>query len=192
MKRYDRTYFDKWYRSDRVSSASEVRRKVELAVAVAEYMLRRPLRNVLDVGCGEGAWFPHLKALRPRAAYLGVDPSDYVVARFGRARHIVQGTFADPRIDGEYDLVVCSDVMHYLEEREIRAGLPELVRAASGVLFFEVLTKDDDIVGDLEGLIRRPASWYRRTFEAAGLVPLAPYMWLAPALQPFASGLETT
>ena len=192
MKRYDRAYFDKWYRStrDRVSSATEVRRKVELAIAVAEYMLRRPLRSVLDVGCGEGAWFVHVKALRPRAKYRGIDPSEYAVERFGRARHIVQGTFAELRIEDQYDLVVCSDVLHYLEESEIHAGLPALVRAAVGVLFLEVLTKEDDIVGDLEGLIRRPASWYRRLFTSAGLVPIAPYTWLAPPMQRFASRLE--
>ncbi len=27
-----------------------------LAVAVAEYHLERPIRTVLDIGCGEGAW----------------------------------------------------------------------------------------------------------------------------------------
>jgi len=195
MKRYDRTYFDKWYRSarDRVTSAAEVRRKVEMAVAVAEYMLRRPLRNMLDVGCGEGAWFTHLKALRPRAKYLGVDPSGYVVERFGRVRNIVQGAFADVAsldLDELYDVVVCSDVLHYLEEREIRAGLHTLVRVAGGILFLEVLTKEEDIIGDLEGLIRRPASWYRRLFGEAGLVSIAPYTWLAPPMRLFASKLE--
>ena len=34
--------------------------------AMAEYFLRRPMRTVLDIGCGEGAWLPHLRALRPK------------------------------------------------------------------------------------------------------------------------------
>ena len=194
-KRYDRAYFDKWYRSarTRVSSRAEVRRKVELAVTVTEYMLRRPLRTMLDVGCGEGAWFTHLKALRPRAKYQGIDPSDYAVERFGSARNIMQGAFADlpsAELDGQYDLVVCSDVLHYVDDDGIRAGLPALVQHAGGTLFLEVLTNEDEIIGDLDGLIRRPASWYRRTFTAAGLTPLAPYTWLAPAMRMFASDLE--
>ena len=59
MKRYDRAYFDKWYRSrGRITTGAEVRRKVTLAVSEAEYFLRRSLHSVLDVACGEAAWFP--------------------------------------------------------------------------------------------------------------------------------------
>lgn len=195
MKRYDQSYFDKWYRGrGRVHAAGDVERKVALAVAVAEYFLRRKLRSVLDVGCGEGAWQPHLKALRPRVRYLGVDPSEYAVARFGRERNLRRAGFDELkslRLTQPFDLVVCSDVMHYLRDDEIRQGLPELVRLAHGVAFLEVLTADDDIVGDLDGLIRRPAAWYRRTFRSNGLQSVGPYLWLAPSLQPTAAELET-
>jgi len=122
VKRYDRDYFDKWYRRVRVHSTGEMQRKVSMAVSVCEYFLRRRIRNVLDVGCGEAAWFPHLRALRPRVSYLGLDPSDYAVERFGAARHVRKGSFADLNADRRYDLVICSDVLHYLNEREIRRG----------------------------------------------------------------------
>ncbi len=193
MKRYDRAYFDKWYRSrGRINSDAEVRRKVALAVAEAEYFLRRSLRSVLDVACGEGAWFPHLRALRPRASYRGIDPSDYAVRTFGKSRHIVKGSFRDAAaLDGLFDLVVCSDALHYIDEDEIRDGLPGLVRLAGGVLFLEVLTRENDIVGDVEGLIRRPAKWYRALFEEAGLAQVGPYTWLSPLLRDEASALET-
>ena len=77
-KQYDEAYFRRWYhdRKTRVNSQAEVRRKVVMAVSVAEYFLQRPIRSVLDVGCGEGAWFPHLRALRPKVEYLGFDSSD--------------------------------------------------------------------------------------------------------------------
>jgi hypothetical protein len=87
--------------------------------------------------------------------------------------------------------VVCSDVLHYLRDDEIRRGLPELVRLTAGVAFLEVLTADDDIVGDLDGLICRPGAWYRRLFRSAGLQSAGPYVWLAPPLQPGAAELET-
>lgn len=192
MKRYDRAYFDKWYRSrGRVTTGAEVRRKVALAVASAEYHLRRPLRSVLDVACGEGAWFPHLKALRPRASYRGIDPSDYAVAAFGRERRIRKGSFRDVAgIRGAFDLVVCSDALHYIPDDEIRDGLPAMVALARGVLWLEVLTREDDIIGDLEGLIRRPASWYRAHFTGLGLVQSGPYTWLAPHLAGEAAALE--
>lgn len=180
MKHYDKAYFDKWYRRECVNSPAEVRRKVALAVAQTEYGLARTLRNVLDVGCGEGAWREHLRALRPRVRYLGVDPSDYVAATFGRARNIRKAAFgelASLKIDETFDLVVSSDAMHYIPDDELCRGLPELIRLGRGIFFLEVLTSDDDIVGDLEGLIRRSDAWYRKFFREQGLQPVGPYMW---------------
>ena len=181
-KHYDRAYFDKWYRGRaRISSDTEVRRKVMLAVAATEYFLRRPLRSTLDVACGEGAWFPHLEALRPRASYRGIDPSDYAVAAFGRKRHIEKGSLRDVSgIDAHYDLVVCADALHYIDDAEIRDAVPALARIARGVLWLEVLTREDTIIGDLDGLRRRRASWYRKVFTAAGLHQAGPHLWLAP------------
>ena len=194
MKRYDRAYFDRWYRSRKqVNSRTEVRRKVAMAVAVAEFFLHHPVRNVLDVGCGEAAWLPHLRALRPDVAYLGVDPSDYVVDRFGESRNIRKAAFGDLaslRLREQFDLVVCSDALHYVDDRELRRGLPELVRLARGTLFLEVLTADDVIVGDLEALIRRPAAWYRKLFRGAGLTPVAPYSWASPEAAENLAALE--
>ena len=194
-KRYDRVYFERWYRNHetRVNSRLEVRRKVSLAIAVAEYFLRRPLRTVLDIGCGEGAWRAHLRALRPKVAYTGLDSSDYVGERFGRSRNIRKADFADlPRLDlGVFDLVVCSDVMHYLSERELRAGIPALAAATDGVAFLEVLTREDDIVGDLDSLIRRPSSWYRSLFASAGFTFAGPHCWLSPAFADAVAELES-
>lgn len=193
-KTYDQSYFDRWYRGrGRVHAEGDVERKVSIAVAVAEYFLRRKLRNVLDVGCGEGAWQPILRKMRPRVRYVGLDPSEYAVARFGRERNLRRAAFGEVGslgLEQPFDLVVCSDVMHYLPDAELRRGVPELVRLTAGIAFFEVLTTEDDIVGDLEGLIRRPAAWYRRLFRNAGLTSAGPYLWLAPALQATATGLE--
>jgi SAM-dependent methyltransferase len=193
-KTYDRAYFDRWYRhrGTRVSSHAEVRRKVSLAVATAEYFLRRPIRTVLDAGCGEGAWLPHLRALRPRVHYLGLDSSEYVVERFGRQRNIRLASFADlPSLGLDvYDLVVSSDVMHYVPDAELRAGVRALADATDGVAYFEVLTKEDEIVGDLHGFLRRPAAFYRSLFTAAGMSFAGPYLWLSPAFKDAVAGLE--
>jgi SAM-dependent methyltransferase len=85
-KQYDRAYFDTWYRRRGIGDARRLGRKVALAVATAEYHLERPIRTVLDIGCGEGAWRAPLLRLRPSIRYLGFDSSDYAVARYGRAR----------------------------------------------------------------------------------------------------------
>lgn len=195
-KTYDRAYFDRWYRNrtTRVNSHGEVRRKVQVAVASAEYFIRRQLRTVLDVGCGEGAWLPHLRALRPRVQYVGLDPSEYVVRRFGKKRNIHQAAFADlPSLQLDaFDLVVCSDVMHYIPDAELRAGVRAIAEATDGVAYLEVLTKEDEIVGDLDGFLRRPAAFYRDLFAKAGMTFVGPYLWLSPAFQGAVAELEAT
>jgi SAM-dependent methyltransferase len=194
-KVYDRAYFDRWYRNreTRVNEADEVRRKVAMAVTIAEYFLRREIRTVLDIGCGEGAWRSHLKALRPKAHYLGYDSSDYAVTRFGPSRNIRKATFGDlPRLRLKpHDLVVCSDVMHYVPDQELSAGMAAIADAIDGVAYFEVLTKEDDIVGDLHAFIRRPAAFYRKLFQAHRLTFAGPYTWLGPPFNNAVSRLES-
>lgn len=194
-KTYDRAYFDRWYRNraTRVSSHAEVRRKVQIAVASAEYFLRRQLRTVLDVGCGEGAWLPHLQALRPRVKYAGLDPSDYVVRRFGAKRNIHQASFADlAALDlGVFDLVVCSDVMHYVKDEELLPGVRAIAEATDGVAYIEVLTKEDEVIGDLAAFIRRPAAFYRALFTQNAMTFAGPYLWLSPAFKGAVAELES-
>jgi SAM-dependent methyltransferase len=193
-KQYDKAYFDRWYRgrNTRVSTHAEVRRKVSLTVAMSEYFLRRPIRTVLDIGCGEGAWLPHLRALRPRIAYSGLDSSDYAIRRYGAERNIRKATFGDlPKLKlGVYDLVICSDVLHYVPEDEIRAGIKTLAEVTDGLAFLEVLTREDDVTGDLDAFLRRPAAWYRTLFRNAGLTFVGPYCWLSPAFKDAVAELE--
>lgn len=193
-KQYDKAYFERWYhnRATRVNSEAEVSRKVSMAVTVAEYFLRRRLRTVLDVGCGEGAWRAHLRKLRPRIEYLGLDSSDYVVEQYGRERNIRKATFGalpQQRL-GVYDLVVCSDVMHYVRDAELHAGVQTIAEVTDGLAFLEVLTKEDDVQGDLDSFIKRPAMFYRRLFRSTGMTSVAPYCWLAPAFKDAVAELE--
>src|SRR3546814_1857262 len=87
-KQYDADYFQRWYRSGGIGGRQRLARKVALAVATAEYHLERPLRTVLDIGCGEGAWRAPLLKLRPGAQYLGFDSSEYAITRYGRHRNL--------------------------------------------------------------------------------------------------------
>jgi SAM-dependent methyltransferase len=194
-KQYDRRYFDRWYRhpAQRVSGRQVLERKVRLAVAVAEYYLGRPLRSVLDVGCGEGAWRAPLLRLRPGLHYRGIDPSEYAVQRFGRRRNLQQvrfGQLEHLRFGPPVDLLVCSDVMHYVPTPELRRGLAGFAELCSGIAFLEVFTREDDPDGDREGFIGRREAWYRRAFADAGFVACGSHCWLSPALRDEAAALE--
>ena len=193
-KRYDRDYFDRWYRHGGIGGAQRLARKVALAVATAEYHLERPLRTVLDIGCGEGAWRAPLLKLRPGVRYMGFDSSEYAIARHGARRNLHFARFADfqyLRPGPPADLLVCSDVLHYLPAREIDRGLPGLAELCGGVAFLETFAREDAAEGDEDGFIARPGAFYRRRFEAIGFRALGSHCWLSPALAPGATALET-
>ena len=131
--------------------------------------------------------------MRPKLSYLGVDSSEYAIERFGARRNLQYLPFADLNslaLSQAVDLLVCSDVMHYLGDAELKAGLAEFARLCDGAAFLEVFTASDEIIGDLQGLHRRPAAWYRREFDKAGFVPAAPHTYLAVHLAATATALE--
>lgn len=192
-KQYDARYFDRWYRSHGLGDKARLARKVAVAVATAEYHLQRPIRSVLDIGCGEGVWRAPLLKLRPRLAYLGFDSSEYAIQRYGRSRqlHFARfGDFAELRPCAPADLVVCSDVLHYLPTRELDRGLPGLVDLCAGVAFLEVFAREDEAEGDEHDFQNRPAKFYRQRFEALGLRQLGSHCWLSPQLADDATALE--
>ncbi len=194
-KRYDRAYFERWYRDRRhaIAAGGELRRQVAFAVAVTERLLARPLRSVLDAGAGEGRWYPFLQALRPRVRYLGFDSSAWAVARWGRRRNLHFGsleTLDQLDLDGPFDLVVAADVLHYLEAPALRASLAGLVPLIGGVAFLPTFTAEDEIEGDMRGFQKRRAATYRRYFREAGLRPLGMHAWTTTQGQQLLSRLE--
>jgi SAM-dependent methyltransferase len=192
-KTYDADYFKRWYQADQAGGAARLARKVALAVASAEYYLERPIRSVLDIGCGEGAWRAPLLKLRPRVQYLGFDSSAYAIQRYGRSRNLHMakvGDFAWLRPCAPVDLLVCSDVMHYVSSRELRPALEGFAELTGGVAFLEAFSAEDEFDGDHEGFQARPARWYRSGLKNAGFTALGSHCWLSPALAGHAAALE--
>ncbi len=194
MKTYDAHYFQRWYRDGDIGGPQRLARKVALAVATAEYYLERPVRTVLDIGCGEGAWRAPLLKLRPKLRYLGFDSSEYAIRRYGRQRNLHRAAFAEfefLRPCAPVDLLICSDVLHYLPTRELKRGLPGLAELCTGVAFLATFAREDEYEGDHEGFQSRPARWYRQQFESVGLRGAGSHCWLSPALAAEAASLET-
>lgn len=194
-KTYDEAYFTKWYRNPRtrIHSTDSVRRKIRMVVGVAEYFLGRKLRSVLDIGAGEGAWGIELRRMRPGVRYLGVDPSEYAIERHGRRRNLRLGSFdALPamRLGRAYDLVVCADMLQYVADQSLKAGIRHLASLLNGVAFLEAYTSGDEMEGDLVGWHRRSKSRYRRIFADAGLVPCGVHCYLTRDLAAHAVELE--
>lgn len=197
MKTYDRAYFDRWYRDPkaRVATAESIGRKVHLVVSVAESLLLRPVRSVLDIGCGEGTWRAPLKKLRPSIRYVGVDSSDYAIARFGKRRGIRRGTFGglgaiERSLRGRFDVIVCCDMLQYVPAGELHAGLASVAALLGGVAYLEAYTSGDSIEGDRRGWHNRSAAQYRRAFRTAGLTSVGMHCWVGAGLQSSTAELE--
>ena len=194
-KKYDRAYFDRWYRDprSRVVTPAVIARKAHMVVGVAEYFLGRTVRSVLDVGCGEGDWYRALKRMRPGIRYTGIDPSPYVVERFGRRRNIRLGGFGDVAEHtgaGMFDVIICSDVLQYVTPPDLKRGVVHIAERLAGVAFLEAHTTADALEGDMRGWHRRTPGYYRRLFGSAGLVACGPHCYIGESLEDSVSALE--
>lgn len=194
-KAYDEHYYRRWYHDParRVITPAAVARKVHLVTAIAESLLERPIRSVLDVGCGEAPWRAHLRRLRPGVRYVGVESSEYVVRRFGARRGIRRGTFGTLgalALEGPFDLVVVCDVLHYVPEGELGPGLATIASLMGGVTYLEAYTTEDEIEGDRSDWHHRSPETYRRHFRRAGLQHVGMHCYVGPALAGATAALE--
>ena len=195
LSHYDRRYFDKWYRHPRhrVKSKQDMARQLGFILSATEYVLDRPVRSVLDVGCGEGNWSTVLQDLRPRAKYVGVDGSEYAIERFGRSRNLrlgTVGTIGSIGLKGPFDLILCLGVLNYVADDELRRGLRQLRKLSGGVAYLEIFTRADDASGDFRKSAAKWPSWYRAVFRRAGFVSLGLHCYLPKELEGHAAALE--
>lgn len=195
MKSYDRAYFDRWYRDARhaATQRADLRRQVALALALGDWVLGRPVVTVLDIGAGEGRWYPELRRQRRAIRYQGVEPSADAVSRHGKRRHLVQGDFGSLHqlgVGGPWDLVIAADVLHYLGPGALPRAVQAMAPFVEGLAFCPTFTGADAIVGDREGFHPRRASTYRRAFAAAGLEQVGPWAWTPRGLAGELADLE--
>lgn len=180
--RYDRRYFDRWYRDSRkrVFTPAERARRAAVAIATTEYVLGRPLRTVLDVGAGEGHWRAPILTLRPRARYLGFDPSEYAVRRFGAARNIRLGdveSLASAGLSQPFDLVLAVGFLNMLTPRALGRALRTIRPLVGGVALLELFTTDDPLTGDISKYHLATPHTYRRALSRHGFEPLGLHLY---------------
>jgi len=174
----------------RVKAPAELEREVEFVLRAAEHMLGRPLRSVLDVGCGEGNWYPLLMSRRPSLHYTGVDPSVYAVRRWGKRRNIHLGSVDNIGVAEKFDLVVCCGVLNYLSADTLEKGLAEIAERLAGVAYLDMYTASDAVTGDTRGAKRRSAAWYRAAINRAGLTACGMHLYVGRAMSTQLASLE--
>jgi SAM-dependent methyltransferase len=167
---YQRYYFDP---RTAVADRSETHARAQLIAACTTH-LQLPVRRILDAGCGAGLLRSALRRLLPRAHYVALESSEYLCRRYGWVR----GRIEDYRPRAPFDLVICYDVLQYLDSAAAQRALANCGRLCRGVLYFTALTRFDyerncDRERTDAAVHLRSARWYRtrltRHFREAGL-----------------------
>ena len=170
---FDKDYYQRFYFDPRtaVVSRAEMNARAKLIAAYVEH-IGLPVRRMLDAGCGIGLLRAPLQRAFPRAEYLGLEYSEYLCERYGWT----QGSLAN-FADDPFDLVVCYDVMQYLDDHTAKRALANLARLTRGVLYLSALTARDwrencDRTRTDREVHLRDAQWYgkrlRRHFRPSG------------------------
>jgi SAM-dependent methyltransferase len=170
-ERFDAGFYRRYYRDPqtRVVTPAEMSRRANFIAAFMRH-LELEVRSILDIGCGLGLLKRQLLRRFPGAAYTGLEVSPYLCERYGWEA----GSAATYRARRPYDLVICYDVLQYLDEREAGAAMRNLGQLCAAALHFGVLTREDwerycdKRLTDREVNLR-PSDWYRRRLAPAFL-----------------------
>ena len=161
---FDAAYYQRFYGDTETRSVTpaEVRRQAGFVTAYLKHM-NLPVRRILDLGCGLGLMRAPLLEAFPRARYRGVEWSEHLCERLGWEH----GSVVDYVGRGRFDLVICHDVIQYLDARDAERAIKNLARLCRGALYLGVLTREDwelncDRDRTDEQVILRGAAWYRR------------------------------
>ncbi len=173
--RFGREYYQRYYFDPRTAVATrrEMQARARLIAALTEHV-GLPVRRILEAGCGTGMLRTPLRRLLPRAHYVALESSEYLCRRYGWKR----GRIEAYRTPAPFDLVICYDVLQYLEAAAARRALANFGQLCRGVLYFSALTRVDfehncDPRRTDSDVYLRSAHWYRsqlrRRFREAGL-----------------------
>jgi predicted TPR repeat methyltransferase len=160
-------YFKKFYvnPATRVVTPQEMRvRARTIAAVLAQASIN--VRTILDAGCGMGLLRKPFASALPRARYAGLEASDYLCGRYGW----IKGSVVDYAPRKPCDLVVCYDVLQYLDDRAAARAIANLKRLSAAALYVSALTREDwrdncDRTRTDRAVYLRSGDWYRRRLK---------------------------
>lgn len=164
---FDRDYYQRFYFDPKTAVANrrEMLARAKLIAAMTEHA-GLPVRRILEAGCGTGLLRGALRRLLPRAQYTGLEVSEYLCRRYGWEN----GHIEDYRARAPFDLVICYDVLQYLDRESAARALKNFSRLCRGVLYFSALTTYDmkhnaDRERTDAAVHLRSGRWYRKRLE---------------------------
>jgi SAM-dependent methyltransferase len=161
---FDSAYFRKYYfdAATRVTTVPEMRGRARLIAAVLNHA-GISVRSILDAGCGIGLMRKPFAEAIPRARYRGLEASDFLCSRY----QWIKGSVVNFAPRFRSDLVICYDVLQYLDDDDAARALANLARLTSAALYISALTREDwrencDRSRTDRSVHLRSGDWYRR------------------------------
>jgi len=157
-------YFRRYYlnAATRVTTPAEMQSRARLIAAILRHACV-PVRTILDAGCGIGLLRKPFAEQYPRARYRGLEVSEYLCARYGW----IKGSVIDFAPRTPSDLVVCYDVLQYLNDRDASRAIANMATLTRSALYVSALTREDwrencDRTRTDRAVHLRDGAWYRR------------------------------
>lgn len=182
---FDSAYYQRFYENSdtAIVNADEARREVSFVIAFCDY-IGLAVTRFADVGAGTGWWAREFAKQYPtRTVIETFDSSRSACGLYGHRCTAVQRLPAR-----RADLVICRDVLRYVEDADIDEALARLVRMCRGVLYVHAISSDDDIdedASDMQGVFR--TTWfYRDRLLGAGMIDCGMGLFVSPRFTDFA------
>ncbi len=163
---FNKAYYDRFYRNPRTRAASPAaaQRQAAFIVHFLRY-LEVPVKRLADIGCGLGDALNALSDEFPKAKAQGIEISSYLCEEYGWQ----QGSVVDYHSAKPFDLVVCNDVIAYLDDKQCAKALTNLASLTKSAAFLGILTKEDWEFCDQKRTdpdqYLRPKAWYEKRLK---------------------------
>ena len=161
---FDRAYYERFYLRGRTRAriAADASRTADLIFGAARHY-HVDVRRIVDLGAGTGVFLRAVARRFPSAAVVGVELSPWAARTYGWIEASV-ADFSDPH---GFDLVICNDVLQYLDDATATRALAAIAAACRGMAYVTAPTAHDvehtcdHAISDVRGHFR-PGTWYRR------------------------------
>ncbi|MEO5579623.1 MAG: class I SAM-dependent methyltransferase [Gemmatimonadaceae bacterium] len=183
--RFDAAYYKRYYESSRTAivDTATARNEVGFVIAFCRY-IGLSIERFTDVGAGTGWWAQEFARQYPACDEIEtLDSSAIACDLYGHRLRAVE------KLAGrQSDLVICRDVLRYVDDQKVDEALRRLTKKCRGVLYIHAITCDDDIdedASDMEGVFR--TTWfYRDRLLGAGFFDCGMGLFVSKRFKEFA------
>ncbi|MEE4382317.1 MAG: class I SAM-dependent methyltransferase [Pseudomonadales bacterium] len=156
-ERFDDRYYERFYlgTASRARVAAHASRTADLLYGAARYY-EVPVRRVVDLGAGTGRLLRAIGRRFPSATLVGVERSPWAARRYGW----VECSLLDFEDAAGFDLVVCNDVLQYLDDRDAGRAIERIASLCRGLAYVTAVT-DRDRAGIWDPEHSDPAGHFR-------------------------------